>query len=72
MVRQEQETADLNGDNFEDVYSDCTDEKFSFMYIDKSSGVPTFYKRFEYLVKLPTKGETTMSEDLKKDDQTKP
>ena len=35
------------------MYSDCTDEKYSFMYIDKSSGAPKFYKRFEYVVKLP-------------------
>ena len=53
IIKQEQETADLNDDDFEEVYSDCTDEKYSFMYIDKSSGTPKFYKRFEYVVKLP-------------------
>lgn len=51
IVKQEQETANIHDEDFEDVYAECTNEKFSFMYIDKSSGTPTFYKRFEFLIK---------------------
>ena len=50
----------MNDEDFEEVYSDCTDEKYSFMYIDKSSGTPKFYKRFEYVVKLPERKNTSV------------
>ena len=54
IIKQENETPEIHGDDFDYIYANATKEKYSFLYIDKSHGEPKFYVRFEYAVKSST------------------
>lgn len=63
IIKQDQETPELNGEAWDEVYGECTDEKYSFMLIDKSGNQTQYYKRFEYKVKIPEKQKRIVNEE---------
>jgi len=68
QIRMDNETTEINGEGFDQMFQDLTKEKHAFMWVDKSDGKPKFFKNFEAEVvfkeSIKTEDTSSSKEDI--------